>query len=77
MTNSYYEPKLVYEYTCCVCGKKFDIPEYMREGYTYRISEKWCCSYGCYSKKIDSLQPRKKYHKKYRDLRSNNNEQKN
>lgn len=48
-----YKPKLGVEKKCVVCGRKFFIPAWMQEGYTYRINERYCCSYTCYSKKFD------------------------
>lgn len=39
-----YIPQLGTYKTCCVCGKKFYIPAWMADGYTYRFHERYCCS---------------------------------
>ena len=54
----YDDLKLGYDKVCCVCGETFFLPSYMRPNYTYRVRigdnyYKYCCSYTCYSKKID------------------------
>lgn len=58
-----YEPCLGTYFICAECGEKFFVPDWMHDGYTYKVSDKWLCSYHCYSKKIDRTRPKRRLYR--------------